>query len=433
MRDNAWTLAARILDRTLSKGGYSNIVLNSAFEGKNLEAREKKLCTAMYYGVIERLITLDHVLSGYSKRPLNKLDTLVLQTLRCGVYALIFMDGIPDAASVNEAVTAASKLGYTSAKPMVNAILRSFLRDGKTIKYPSDEENALSIRYSVPPWLVSKWKSEYAEDYGALLADTVSNPPLTIRWNSLFSSAEDFFKENNISFQSTIIDGGYNINGGGLVKNLPGHSEGRFHVQDLSSQMCCAALDPQAGETVFDMCSAPGGKAFTIAGMMNNIGRVLAFDLHEKRVGLIKSGAERLGLSCIEAHTADSSVFDKTLGYADRVLCDAVCSGLGVIRRKPEIKYKKPKDFERLPEIQYSLLECASRYVKSGGILLYSTCTLNRAENDMVAERFLSENPDFFGESFLEHLGLPFGGYSASIFPSHFGGDGFFIAKFRRA
>lgn len=431
MRDNAWTLAARLLDKTFSKGGYSNIILNTALDAGNLVVHEKKRCTAMYYGAAERLLTLDHVLAGYSKKPLEKLDSLVLQVLRCGLYALLYMDGISDSAAVNEAVSAVSKLGYTSAKPMVNAVLRAFLRDGGKIAYPEDPDAALSVRYSVPLWLVGKWRAEYPEAYEGLLADTVSASPLTVRWNPMHGDASDFFESHAVSAQALPIPGAYNLSG--AVREIAGYAEGRFHVQDLSSQMCCMALAPEEGETIFDMCSAPGGKAFTIAGMMRNKGRVVAFDLHEQRTALIKSGADRLGFSCIEARTADSTVFDPSLGQADRVLCDAVCGGLGVIRRKPEIKYKQSLDFSGLPAIQYSLLKCASKYVKPGGVLLYSTCTLSRAENDEVAEKFLSENPDFSGESFLEEFGNPFGGYSATLFPSHFGGDGFFIAKFRRA
>lgn len=432
MRDNAWTLAARLLDKTLSRGGYSNIVLNAALDNTALPPAEKKLCTALYYGVIERLLTIDHALSGYLKKPLKKLDTPVLQTLRCGMYALLFMDKTPDSAAVNSAVGAVSALGFTSAKGMVNAVLRSFLRDGKKTVLPQDETAALSIKYSVPLWLVKKWKSEYPDELTSLLESTVSAPPLTIRWNPLHPDAEAFFADNGINAQPLALDGAYNIMDAGAIRSVAGYDEGCFHVQDFSSQLCCAALDPQPDETVFDMCSAPGGKAFTIAGMMKNSGRVLAFDLYEKRTGLIKSGAERLGFTCIEARTGDSTVYDPANGQADRVLCDAVCGGLGVIRRKPEIKYKSPDSFDELPQMQYSLLLCASRYVREGGVLVYSTCTLSRAENDSVAKRFLDENPDFCGESFLEELGAPFGGYCATVFPARFGGDGFFIAKFRK-
>ena len=195
---------------------------------------------------------------------------------------------------------------------------------------------------------------------------------------------------------------------------------------------CCAALDPKENDTVLDLCAAPGGKTFTIAERMNNNGRVLAFDLHRNRAGLIESGAKRLGLDCIRAGVNNAKVYDEKMPKADKVLCDAPCSGLGVIRRKPEIKYKEPSDFDRLPEIQYDILKTSSEYVKVGGTLVYSTCTLSRAENDEVADRFLAEHPDFEPAPLGEAFGSDSGLCRMSITPAKYNSDGFFIAKFIR-
>ena len=192
------------------------------------------------------------------------------------------------------------------------------------------------------------------------------------------------------------------------------------------------ALNPQPNDVVLDICSAPGGKTFTIAETMNNSGKVYAFDLHENRVRLISNGAKRLHLTNVISQVGDGSKFNDTLPLADKVLCDVPCSGLGVIRRKPEIKYKNPKDFINLPNIQYKILETSSRYLKVGGELIYSTCTLNRAENDDVIDKFLKENPNFVGVSYLENLGEPFGTYKTTLCPKYFNGDGFFISKIRR-
>ena len=200
-----------------------------------------------------------------------------------------------------------------------------------------------------------------------------------------------------------------------------------FHIQDISCQICCCELDPKPGETVLDLCSAPGGKAFTIAEMMNNSGRVLAFDLHQNRVGLISSGAERLGLKSIMASVNDAKKFNPDIPKADRVLCDVPCSGLGVIRSKPEIKYRRFEELSALPNAQYEILKTSSEYLKPGGTLVYSTCTLRKAENDEIVERFLRENIDF------ESVKLSsFTDYKTTIMPDQYGSDGFFIAKLQR-
>ena len=210
-------------------------------------------------------------------------------------------------------------------------------------------------------------------------------------------------------------------------------AQGMFHVQDLASQLCCLALDPQLGDTVLDLCAAPGGKSFTLAELMEDRGQLYAFDLHTNRVKLIAQGAQRLHLQCVHARTGDASLHNPELPQADRVLCDVPCSGLGVIRRKPEIKYKDPAAFTGLPPVQAKILENAAHYVKPGGYLVYSTCTLSRAENDGVVDGFLQQHPEFEGVSFLETLGEPFGNWKVTLHPGCFGSDGFFMAKLKRA
>ncbi len=213
------------------------------------------------------------------------------------------------------------------------------------------------------------------------------------------------------------------------IRSLAAFQNGMFHVQDLSSQLCCAILAPQAGETVLDLCAAPGGKSFTIAERMENTGRVLAFDLHEHRAELIRSGAQRLGLTCIEARTGDASGFDPEMPQADRILCDVPCSGLGVIRRKPEIKYKPLSEFAALPELQYAILENAARYLKTGGTLVYSTCTILKAENEDVVKRFLASHPEFELVPLTE-FGFSEGCATFSVLYDNC--DGFFAARMRK-
>lgn len=431
--DNARLQAVKLLGKTFSKGGYSNILLDKTLSETSMGEKDKSFCAALYYGVLERRITLDHIIAGYSRMKLSKLRPEILNILRIGIYQLKFMDNIPDSAAVNESVNIAGKLKLGGLSGFVNAVLRNFLRDGKQIKYPENNVKKLSVEYSAPEWLVNLLLENYSDSQTAsLLESSVKKPPITIRLNNLKGEASQIIEKlSDFSPESTAIDGCFKISYSDVTKTQA-FKNGFFHVQDIASQLCCMALNPKEGETVLDLCSAPGGKAFTLAELMNDKGRILAFDIHANRVKLIKNGADRLGISCIEAKTGNASVFDKNIPMADKILCDVPCSGLGVIRRKPEIKYKHFEEFERLPEIQYKVLENAVKYLKPGGELVYSTCTVNPVENDRVIDRFLMENKNFEGIKFLEELGTPFGDFKVTLFPEDFNSDGFFISKIKR-
>lgn len=431
--DNARLQAVKLLGKTFSKGGYSNILLDKTLSETSMGEKDKSFCAALYYGVLERRITLDYIIAGYSRMKLSKLRPEILNILRIGIYQLKFMDNIPDSAAVNESVNIAGKLKLGGLSGFVNAVLRNFLRDGKQIKYPENNIKKLSVEYSAPEWLVNLLLENYSDSQTAsLLESSVKKPPVTIRLNNLKGEASQIIEKlSDFSPESTAIDGCFKISYSDVTKTQA-FKNGFFHVQDIASQLCCMALNPKEGETVLDLCSAPGGKAFTLAELMNDKGRILAFDIHANRVKLIKNGADRLGISCIETKTGNASVFDKNIPMADKILCDVPCSGLGVIRRKPEIKYKHFEEFERLPEIQYKILENAVKYLKPGGELVYSTCTVNPVENDRVIDRFLMENKNFEGIKFLEELGTPFGDFKVTLFPENFNSDGFFISKIKR-
>lgn len=429
--NNARLLAVQLLDRTFRKNGFSNIVLDKALTSSELSAQDKKLCTALYYGVLERKITLDYILSKYCRK---KADDTVMNILRTGVLQLKYMDTIPDNAAVNESVSIAKKMKNQSAGGFVNAVLRNFIRDGKNFNLPNDKIKKLSVEYSSPEWLTEKLINEYGMDYAlSVLESSVRKPPVTIRLNTLCADEQSL--SENIGgaelIKDNTIENCFHISGSEAISSKA-FSEGMFHVQDMASQLCCMALAPNKNDIVIDICSAPGGKAFTMAQMMENTGEIYAFDLHKKRVSLIKSGAERLKISNIKADTGDASVFNENIPLADKILCDVPCSGLGVIRRKPEIKYKNPEEFKNLPQIQYAILENASKYLKKGGELVYSTCTLNKAENEEVIEKFLENHSEFEKVSFLENLGEPFGDFKAVLAPMFFDCDGFFISKIKR-
>ncbi len=427
--------AVKLLGRTFSGGGYSNILLDSALSEWDMEQREKAFCTSLYYGVLERRITLDHIISGYSKTKLSKLHPDILNILRIGIYQLKYMDGVPESAAINESVKLAKKMRLQRLSGFVNAVLRSFQRDGFEIKYPDKKSQKMAVMYSSPQWLVNKLIEEYGESAAvSLLKSYCEKPPVTVRLNTLKGSDGDILREmEELQPQMcSMPEHCAALGNPAAVTKSEAFKNGMFHVQDIASQLCCMALSPKEGETVLDMCSAPGGKAFTMAQLMNGKGSIYAFDLHESRVRLIQKGAQRLGLSNIIAECGDASKHNEDIPPADKILCDVPCSGLGVIRRKPEIKYKAPEEFEKLPEIQYGILENAASYLKIGGELVYSTCTLSRAENDEVIKRFLENHSDYKGISFLEDLGEPFGGYRATLVPEYFGSDGFFISKLRR-
>ncbi|MCD8106887.1 MAG: 16S rRNA (cytosine(967)-C(5))-methyltransferase RsmB [Oscillospiraceae bacterium] len=420
-----------LLVKVEKNSSFSGLALdNTLSKNRDLSDIDRRFISALYYGVIERRITLDAVIAKYSRRPIEKLSLEVREILRMGVYQLLYMDSVPDSAAVDESVKLA-KLNNQSASGFVNAVLRSFIRDGK--KLP---DGSLSLEYSCPEWLVNMWLRDYGEEVAlSILKSSLGRPPTTVRLNTCKFDISDIIAElANDGIEAVpneAIRDCYDLKNCSTAEKLSAYKKGMLHVQDASCQLCAAELGAKEYETVLDVCSAPGGKAFTTAEIMNDTGRVLAFDLHEKRAKLITEGAKRLKLGIISASTNNAKLFNDNIPMADRVLCDVPCSGLGVIGRKPEIKYNysSERDLSQFPAVQYEILKTSSRYVKPGGILVYSTCTLNRAENDMIAEKFLQENPDFEGCK-LSH----FDDYKVTITPATcpYGGDGFFMAKFLR-
>ena len=418
----------------MDKQAYSNLVLDAALEKSGFSDRDKGFASRLFYGVLERKLTLEYVISLHSSKPLNKLDGAVANILKMGLYQLLYMDSVTDSAAVNESVILAKQCGKTSAAGFVNAVLRSFIRRGKKISFPENKVERLGIEYSCGAELVKKLCGDYSfEQAEDLLKASVTPHRTFLRVNNTKISSDALISEFDklgISVKaSAVTDNCLEAEGLGGVERLEPFKKGYFHVQDLSSQLCCKALDPRSGDTVIDLCAAPGGKAFTITEMMGGIGRVIACDIHSNRVELIKKGAERLGLP-IEAIENNAKIFNSGFQQADKVLCDVPCSGFGVIRSKPELKYTDLKSVSRLPEVQYDILCTASEYLKPGGELVYSTCTLSRDENDRVIDRFLAEHKGFKPVNILEEYGNS--GFKMTVFPKDFGCEGFFISKIRK-
>lgn len=422
-------LCVRTLIRAEETKSYGNLALNSALKKADADARDAALCTALFQGVTERRITLDACIAAHSKRPPEQLDLPVLYVLRCGIYELLYLN-TPESAVVNLWTETVKRLKKASASGMVNAVLRGFLRSGKNIPLPDNPEAAMSVRYSVPEPLIRALMQDHgAETVSAFLENAAEVPPIYVRRNPL-ACTEAEFSERIAAEPVAGIPGAYRLERGAHAE---AKSAGQYmHVQDLASQLCCLALDPQPGETVLDVCAAPGGKTFTIAELMQDQGHVYAYDLHENRVSLIRKGAAALKLTCITAQTGDARETEKP--QADRVLCDVPCSGYGVIRRKPEIRYKPLAETEALPEIQYQILEAAAKAVKPGGVLVYSTCTVLKRENEDVVRQFLAAHPEFQPEQLRQDIPVfaAYGQEMTTLFPAMCGSDGFFLARLRR-
>lgn len=425
----------------MEKGAYSNIALDSVLSAERFSPENRRFISRLFYGVTERKLTLDYIISQYSKKPPERLDREVLTVLRMGLYQLLYCDSVPESAAVNESVNIIKQAGKTGASGFVNGVLRSFIRSGCRYVLPEDKISALSVRYSCRRDIVQLLLNGCGEENTVSLLEASFLPgDMTARVNTLKISAEELKSkicqvggEAGLCSFAPLKECALDIiSVKGEISKSIFYECGYFHIQDISSQICCLAVAPNENDTVIDVCAAPGGKSFTLAEMMNGKGRIISCELHKNRAALIEKGANRLGLDNITAAVNDGKRFNPQLPKADAVLCDVPCSGLGVMRGKPEIKYKAPDDFKGLPQIQYDILQTSSQYVRSGGVLVYSTCTVNSAENEEVTERFLAENPDFYGVPFLEEYGEPFGKPSVTVFPRYFGSDGFYICKMMR-
>lgn len=424
------------LMRTQNGSKFSNLELDSALEKYDFSPKDRALFTALYYGVIERQITLDKIISTLSTREFSKIDERALQILRMALYQLIYMDRIPEHAAVSSAVELTHKGGTDS---FVNALLRSYLRS-KDKFLPENTGlsgvELLSYKYSVPAWMIEEWSEDYGIDMAEKIADAAnSHPYMTLRVNTIFTDRDSVIKELAVNEVEAVSDescesavhlkSNYPIDKITVIKN------GRAFVQDLASQLCCEALCPNENDFVLDVCSCPGGKSFSLAMLMKNNGRIISSDLHKSKLSLVADGAKKLGIDIIETCVRDGrEAVEELISSADKILCDVPCSGLGVLAKKPDIRHKNKEDVHKLPEIQYAILKNSAEYLKVGGTLVYSTCTVRRAENENVIEKFVLGDDRFVFEPFsVGEYQAPDG--RLTIFPSE-KTDGFFVSKIKR-
>ena len=431
--------AFEILRNIQTDSAYSNISVNAVIKSEQSDERESSLLSALVYTTLEKTITIDYNLGLYLKDPISKLRPEILIVLRLGVCQLLFMDKIPVSAAVNESVRIIKSTRYSFAAGLVNAVLRKVALNGLKLPPGTNEDvEYLSVKYSCPAWLVLLWIDSYGQENAiAMLAYFQKKPHDFIRVNNkIISAAELISSLEDEGVHATICEKTENsllVEVKGSVEKMQSFQNGCFHFQDISSQLFCHVLQAKLGDTIFDLCAAPGGKSFTLAEIIGENGKVMAFDLNENRLSLINNGAERLKLINVVVRQGDARVFNENLEQADIVLCDVPCSGFGVLHRKPEIRYKKAQDIDKLPDLQYFILCNASKYVRLNGTLAYSTCTLNPRENEDVCERFLAENKNYISVPVPSELinTLP-GSKFTTLLPHLNDSDGFFFAIFKR-
>lgn len=436
---NVREVALDILEAVEKQRSYSNLLLNSFIKKYQLKGSDTALLTEMVYGTIQRKMTLDYYLEPFIKK---KLGNWVRNLLRLSVYQMVYLDKIPDRAVIHEAVEIAKKRGHRGIAGLVNGVLRSIQRNGiPSLDSISDPAQRLAITTSHPQWLVERWMNQYGlEKTQDMCEKNLQAPVQTARVNVLKTSREHLLElleeEGLIAEPSPIIPISVRAVKGNLAHSKY-YEKGYFTIQDESSMLAAYALNLSPRQKVLDACAAPGGKAAHMAEMLENTGEVIALDLHAHKAKLITEQANRLGLQNITVQILDSRKVNEMFpGQSfDRVLVDAPCSGLGVLRRKPDIKYAKTAaDIYSLKTVQADILNATAKLVKTGGVLVYSTCTVDQEENVKAAENFLIDHPDFepYPLQLPEAISALANGYYVQIMPQDFESDGFFISSFRK-
>lgn len=418
------------------QGAWSDGYLKKALHDASLDSRDAAFATRVCFGVLQNRMLLDFYIAQYASSGLEKLDNRVLCALRIAAYQMLMMDRVPHSAAVNESVSLARKYARNpKAAGLVNAVLRSISRDADHLPQPPD----LATRYSHPEWLVKELRLAVGKgELEALLSADNDQPPTVAQVNTGRATTEEVtasLTEAGVTVEAHPWLGDCLIlSGTGNIENLSAFQEGLFYVQDVAARLAVLAAGAEPGMRLLDACAAPGGKSFAAAIAMENRGEVLSCDIHPHKEKLIRAGAQRLGLTCITPMTQDGKA-DRAEWHEgfDLVMADVPCSGLGIIRKKPDIRYKDPRPLVGLPAVQSAILDNVSQYVRPGGVLLYATCTVLERENAAVIKSFIDRHNDFT----LEPVQLP-GSVGtapegmATLWPHRHGTDGFFFAKMRR-
>lgn len=424
-------IALDILMEVLENQQYSHLVIRDVLDKyQYLEKRERSFLTRLAEGTIERKIELDYVVDQFSKTPVRKQKPVIRNILRMGVYQLLHMDSVPDSAVCNEAVKLAKKRGFSQLSGFVNGVLRNIARGREQIVWPDENQDLLTnweVTYSMPRWILEQWERAYGRERTRRILDAFGEQnPLTVRTNLNQISTEELVTKlggEGVTVKRNMrLPYALELSGFDFLSGLESFLAGDFYIQDISSMMVAHTADPKPGDYIIDVCAAPGGKSTHLAEMMRGTGMVEARDLTDYKVGLLEENIARHGLTNMKAICWDAMVFDEaSVEKADILICDLPCSGLGVMGKKTDIRYKMtPEKQGELVQLQREILQTVCSYVKRGGTLVYSTCTIHTGENEENVEWFLQEHPEFTLVS------------REQMFPGDCGNDGFFIAKMKR-
>ena len=433
---NARDVAISAITAFRKRSAWSEGFLRNEIRESKLKPKDSALTTEIVNGVLQNKLLIDYYIKCFSSVKLNKISPGILDILEMAVYQILFLDRIPDSAAVNDAVNRA-KRNNPKAAGFVNAITRkiSVAKDSLP-EIQGNKCEKLSIKYSHPLWLTEKLLSIYGEDVTeAILKENNVRTDIVVRVNTLKSNEKGLleYSEEGVSFEKGIIPDSLRLKISGGMENKESFKNGMFYVQDTASQVAAITLSPTEGSSVLDACSAPGGKSFLMAQLMNNKGEIVSCDIHPHKLKLINDGAKRLGIDIINSKLSDATQFDESSSERfDFILADVPCSGLGIIRKKPDIRYKEEAEIKKLPELQMDIIKNLSKYLRPGGTLLYSTCTILPEENSDVVEAFLLENKDFFEVE--EYFDIPHikNKYGMTLLPHISKTDGFYMCKLRR-
>lgn len=431
--------ALAALEKWRKNGAWSDAALTAAIKRLQLDTRDAALASRICYGTLQNLALLDFYLGAFSATPLKKLEPKVLDILRLSAYQILLLDKIPARAAVSEAVSLCKRSGCARAAGLVNAVLRRLAERAQSLPEIPGQGTAehLALCYSHPLWLAQEWVEAYGYDFAeAALAADNAPAPVCLQTNTLKIDAQ--------SLLEALSGEGFDVRAhdwlpdallcsGGNLAGSAAFAQGLFYVQDAAARAAVRAAGLEPGMRVLDACAAPGGKSFSAAMLLRGEGHILSCDIHENKLKRVRESALRLGISNLDAAAMDARNPDALLrDSADVVLADVPCSGLGVIRKKPEIRYKDPAELDGLPEIQRAILAGLAPCVRAGGVLLYSTCTVRRRENEDVIRAFLAGHTDFAAERFALPGGLSAPDGMCTLWPHLHGTDGFFICKLRK-
>ena len=445
MIDRARETALKTLYKIDKNEGYSNIILNEELEKskKNLSEKDIGLISEIVYGTITWRLTIDEIIKKYSKIKLKKLSIWILNILRMGIYQIIFLDKIPKSAAVNESVNLAKRYGHKGSANFVNAVLRKIDKnDYEDFLNIVNDEDRISKVFSMPKWIIEELLKEMnMENVEQICKCSNLKPKINIRVNNLKTNKQKLKEElikRNINFKDGKLEDFIVVEKMKNIEDLDLFKQGYFTIQDEMAGLISIVLEPQKGQNILDCCSAPGGKTTYIAELINDKGNIEAWDIHEHRVKLVQENAKRLGITCINTKVQDAIIYnEENKDKYDKILLDVPCLGLGVLKRKPDIKWTRNKeDIEEISKLQMQILDTCSKYLKKGGELVYSTCSILKSENEEIIENFVQKNYDFeiinLNENFKKYNEEK---YKKSKYIKLFQNsenDGFFIAKLRK-